>query len=309
MAPVLTANSPEWYAARGKYVGASEVAALFGCHPYISYFELWHRKAGNIQERMLDKQEAIQKGRFLENGVAEWVAWREGYRISQHARMVFHRRIPGWSATPDFSIGAPHRAGVGCLEIKVTGFVEDDECPVHWQIQLQSQLACTARGWGAVGALSTVPRTHLLTWEMERNELAITRIGEAIQRFWVSIEEGREPAPDYAEHADLIRQLHPVHKVNKVVDLTGDNSLGDLCARYLVAQQTEKAAQLEREQLRAEILDRIEDAHIAHAPGHRIKSKMIRASPPETLNALDIGRVLPGRAAFRALMIKEIDHV
>jgi predicted phage-related endonuclease len=33
---------------RAEHVGASEVAALFDCSPYLTCFELWHRKAGNI---------------------------------------------------------------------------------------------------------------------------------------------------------------------------------------------------------------------------------------------------------------------
>jgi predicted phage-related endonuclease len=33
---------------RASHVGASEAAALFDCSPYLTRFELWHRKAGNI---------------------------------------------------------------------------------------------------------------------------------------------------------------------------------------------------------------------------------------------------------------------
>jgi hypothetical protein len=33
---------------RASVVGASEVAALFDCSPYLTKFELWHRKKGNI---------------------------------------------------------------------------------------------------------------------------------------------------------------------------------------------------------------------------------------------------------------------
>jgi predicted phage-related endonuclease len=33
---------------RASVVGASEVAALFDASPWLTKFELWHRKAGNI---------------------------------------------------------------------------------------------------------------------------------------------------------------------------------------------------------------------------------------------------------------------
>jgi len=57
-----------WRAVRLTTVGASEIAALFGCHPYLSEYQLWLQKTGR-EIKDPDENLVMRRGRRLE-GVA-----------------------------------------------------------------------------------------------------------------------------------------------------------------------------------------------------------------------------------------------
>ena len=54
---------------RAAHVGASEYAALFDCSPYVTAFELFHRKAGNIDSPDLSDNERVEWGVRLEPAI------------------------------------------------------------------------------------------------------------------------------------------------------------------------------------------------------------------------------------------------
>jgi predicted phage-related endonuclease len=71
---------------RASHVGASEAAALFDCSPYLTRFELWHRKAGNIATPEFNalhdgtpEDERIYWGVRLEAAIIEAAKERYGY--------------------------------------------------------------------------------------------------------------------------------------------------------------------------------------------------------------------------------------
>lgn len=74
------ATEAAWHAERAKALGASEVAALFGAHPYITPLQLWTKKKeqGATTEEETERMEA---GHFAELKVAPWYAKRTGRRV------------------------------------------------------------------------------------------------------------------------------------------------------------------------------------------------------------------------------------
>jgi predicted phage-related endonuclease len=50
---------------RSTHVGASECAALFDCSPYVTRFELWHRRKGNVASPDLSDNERAEWGLWL----------------------------------------------------------------------------------------------------------------------------------------------------------------------------------------------------------------------------------------------------
>lgn len=45
----LTQNTPEWHQWRAQGIGASEIAALYGKHPYLTEYQLWLQKTGQAE--------------------------------------------------------------------------------------------------------------------------------------------------------------------------------------------------------------------------------------------------------------------
>jgi len=64
---------------RNEGVGASEIAALFGCHPYLSEYGLWARKTGLVEDK--PSTERLQNGRDFEVPILEIWSRRSGVPI------------------------------------------------------------------------------------------------------------------------------------------------------------------------------------------------------------------------------------
>ncbi len=58
--------SPEqWAGLRSQCVGASEVAALFNCHPYLTANKLYHIKRGNLKRVEADDKALANFGHMM----------------------------------------------------------------------------------------------------------------------------------------------------------------------------------------------------------------------------------------------------
>src|SRR3546814_14288653 len=64
ISPILAGDGDDAF--RSSVVGASEVSALFGCNPWLTEFELWHRKAGNVATPDFAHNERTFWGTILE---------------------------------------------------------------------------------------------------------------------------------------------------------------------------------------------------------------------------------------------------
>lgn len=290
---------------RRSFIGGSEVAALFGLHPHLTPFELWHRKAGSLPEPDLSDSAAVQAGIFLEPAVAAWVADRTGWKIQKVRRHLVHSDLPFLAGSLDYEV-VGHDRGAGVLEIKTTdSFVarmwDEGDPPMHYELQLQTYLGITGRAWGAIAVL--VGGNDLRLFERERRPKTIEKIEAAAAAFWASVREGREPTPDFRVDADVIAALYRSAQRGKMVDLTGDNYLSDLCARWIDSGERMRAAEAEREAIKAELLTKIGDASIAMCGDHKISAAEVAPSPDKTVTADMVGSVLKGRSGYRRFTI------
>src|ERR1700743_2208396 len=94
----------EWLTLRGKYVGASESAALFGVQAAyaLDHFALHHVKAGNPPPPQVGGPR-VQWGKRLEIIVAEAVAEEHGYMVYK-GRYAINDDCLGMAASLDFEI-------------------------------------------------------------------------------------------------------------------------------------------------------------------------------------------------------------
>lgn len=288
---------PARQAMRARHIGASEVAALFGLSPYLTLFELWHIKAGNLPAPDLSGSDRIFWGTVLEPAVAEGAAAMKGWKVRKVHRYSVHPRIPGMGASLDYEIVA-HEHGPGCLEIKNVDWIvyrdtwEDGEAPLHIELQLQHQMACTSRSWGAIAAL--IGGNDLRVIERPRRLKTIEKIETAVAAFWQSIEAGTPPKPDFQADGATLSALYRDSIGGKVVDLSTDNRLADLCAIYKASGAAESAAEKEKAAAKAEMLEKIGDAERAICGPYSISAKTVAG-----------GHVSYDREAYRGFRVTE----
>ena len=146
MAPSDAAALDAWHAARARVVGASEVAALFGCSPHTSHWSLWQIKAGRVAAPDLSGDQRVTWGLRLESVIADAVAEERGWTILPGGHRT-SSRVEGWGCTLDREIGD---RGGGVLEVKNVDWLVrkrewGDEPPPHILLQLQAQLGVTGR--------------------------------------------------------------------------------------------------------------------------------------------------------------------
>jgi predicted phage-related endonuclease len=264
-------SEQHWHELRSKTVGASEVAALFDASPYLTKFELWHRKKGNLSGEFEDDERKFW-GRKLEPAIAAGVAEQRGWKLIKPEGYYFHPTVAGMGCTPDFLIDDPVR-GLGAMEVKNIDYLQfrcswtGSEPPLCYILQLQDQLACTGVSWGCIAAL--VAGNDPAVFIYDRHEQAIARIEQAVTAFWKSIADNIEP-PVVSEDYEIIRELYP-SAFRPEIDLTADNQLPALCADALMAQAQRMAAEKREKQIKAEIINRLKDAEAAKCSGFFIR--------------------------------------
>lgn len=75
-------SDEQWHALRAPNVGGSQIAALLGCHPYLTAYQLWAQKTGRIVGET--DNAAMERGREMEPIAVK--------------RLI--RKYPDWQITP-----------------------------------------------------------------------------------------------------------------------------------------------------------------------------------------------------------------
>lgn len=137
-------GSDEWLEARRFAIGGSEIATVCGLSPWMTREALLAEKLGETERRK--SSDAMNRGTFLEAGIADWVAFEKGlvYDDAASAATWQHPEYPWAIANPD-------RVTVDGLlvEIKTVanrdtdngwGRAGTDEVPLLYAAQVQYQL-------------------------------------------------------------------------------------------------------------------------------------------------------------------------
>lgn len=207
---IANANTPEWYATRNKYIGASEAAAACGLSEWMTPLELFARKRGQLPE--IEDNDAMRMGRRLEPIIRDEFCHATGAEIEVYpCPMVRHPTIEFMSATPDVKL-----VGGELLECKATtwrmasklGDEGSDFVPESWLCQVQQQMAVMGADVAHIAAL--IDGRTLRRFIVERNELLIHAIIEAETELWERIKNNDPPEPNWnhARTPDLIRKMH-----------------------------------------------------------------------------------------------------
>ncbi len=271
---------------RTRWVGASEVAALFGCHPQLSLYKLWHIKAGNIEADDLDDVERVQAGQFMEPSIAAWASHKWEWDLVKVTQYSPHSTIAGMGSSMDYA--TPGEAGMEPVEIKnvdrsifykpgsgwSTEGLELVDAPVYFLIQVQHQLACwpgIPQGW----IVPCVGGNRIFRMPIARHDAMIRKIEERVAWFWGTIERGEEPTPDFEKDNTTITKLYKGLGL-EAVDLTGSARAQILCAEYMMNHVQETTAKKGKEAAMAELKFLMNDARAANIDGYQIKASHIK---------------------------------
>lgn len=232
------ATEAEWLAARRQAIGASEVAALFGLSTHTSPFRLWAEKSGFAEPVDLSSEPFVKRGRRLEQFVADDYAENTGHEVTNLGQFALRRDEKSKAvATLDREIKAPER-GPGALECKTAhAFLAhswDDGAPLVYQIQLQTQLACTGWDWGVLACL--IAGDDFRHFEYQRNDELIAIIREKVAAFWKCVESGSPPEPDAHDATRAaLKQMFP-EAVYDAIELPADAALLDVSLQQAKAE-------------------------------------------------------------------------
>lgn len=327
MTEIHFASREEWLALRRKYVGASEVAALFGCQPNyaMSHWTLWQVKAGRMAEPDVtgDRPEA---GLIYEPATAEKAA-RMLNLDARKAGYWVHQTVNGMGATPDRLCRAMrggiasewleergiHPDAIGNLECKMVNGIEYKrswgiEPPYHILLQDQHQKACTGAEWGVIFAC--IGGSTWVHWFTGRRPIIIKAIEDHVTDFWLSIEEGREPPIDGSNSTSAaLRTLYSTDDSDdEPVDLSEDNELPELCRNHLMLSALRAQYAAAEQESRNGILAKLKKHRAAWCNGFTIKATLIKSTPDRVITESNIGTVIPGRSAWRRLTVREVQN-
>lgn len=137
--------SPTQKAIRLTGTGGSEIAAIAGVNPWSSAFDVYLTKVDGLE---IEANEAMERGTFLEDGVARWYAHRRGSKFAPVTGTIRHASNPYAICTPDRLVELDAYT-FRDLSIKVPGptygretWGEDgsDDVPTMYLLQLQWEL-------------------------------------------------------------------------------------------------------------------------------------------------------------------------
>ena len=295
---------------RAQHVGASEVAALFDCSPYLTRFELWHRKQGNIATPAFNAvaddgtpdDERIYWGVRLEAAIIEAAKERYGYIDRDQVAQLSNGN--GLGGHPDRRVICPER-GPGILEVKTADWLVrkqwGDEPPMHYLLQSQAYQGLDQVEWGDV--LVLVGGNKLERFRYTFRPKIYAEIEKRVAEFWQSIEANEPPPPDYTKDLDTITELTREGSDDVTVDLRTDNFAADAAARFLWAREARTKAQAEEDAAKAELLDKLGAAGVGLLSNFTVRATTVAAVPERV--ALP-GEIINGRRSYRRISVKEL---
>lgn len=316
------ASEAEWHALRSGDVTSTECAALFGCSPYATEYELYHRKTGQLVIEFETNSRMIW-GNRLEAAIAYGVAEDYGLIVQpkKHYMRITDIRM---GSSFDFEVvGLADKfdgdetfrdlyresqsilievKNVDGLQFKRSWIADGDalEAPPHIELQIQHQMEVADADFVIVAPLvgGNTPRPFY----RRRNRQYGQMIRERVAEFWRKVDAGQPPAPDFSKDGDTIAQLL-ANDNGETVDMSGNNRLAELAAEYTAAAADEKAAKARKDAAKAESLLLIGEAAKVVGSGFSISATSVKGSEGRLITEADVGRRIGGRSGYRGFKI------
>jgi hypothetical protein len=269
-------NRARWLGWRKKNLGASEIAALFGVHPFLTAYKLWALKSGLIEED--DDSLVKRRGRHFERTAID-ILREENPKWSIHrGRRYYWDDETRLGATPDVDVDTLLDTtalghGVGVIQIKTVGQwawkkywhnPEGEVVAPDW-VAIQASQEAYFRGatWAAVFPLVWDVDVPLIQVPLKMH--LIRTIERLAEDFWRRVRDNEPYPPDWGRDAALFLDLHRDDS-GSTVDLSSDQVFAGLIkARQKLAaiEKRGREAAEERTPIDAQIVSRMGNAAVA----------------------------------------------
>lgn len=235
-------------ARRGRYIGASEMAAVMGLNPWQSGWDVWARKTGLVPET--EANEAMQLGTELEPSVLNWAATQLGPLIRNQWRV--YTPMPILSSTLDAIVAADATPVEAKTAGILRGFASEewgepgtDEIPLHIIIQTHVQMMTGEADHCHVPAL--LAGRGFLLFAVERNKGLCEMIAQAAEKFWHNNVEKVIPPLNCSPSMETIKRINRIP--DTVVDIHDQ-----IVEQWMIAKEAEKQAADNLEEKKAALL-------------------------------------------------------
>lgn len=263
-----------WLEERRKGIGSSDAAGILGVSPWASPLSVWADKMGiGAEDDSGDEKEIFIWGHLLEPVILAEFARRAGLDVEHHdqEQVVAHPDVTTHMAcTPDgyvLMVTDGVMVRLYLIEIKTTSLWNADAwadgVPLHYQVQVQHQMACTGLDHAFVVVL--IGGQELRWYEVDRNDRFIATLERECREFWeLYVETGEQP-PSRGTAADVaaLVAMHPDDS-GETIELPAESLAWD--SRLLEVKAEIKTLTAQKEELESQIKAAIGAATIGELP-------------------------------------------
>lgn len=234
----------QWHELRAAHVGGSEVAALFDESPYLSRYRLWLYKSKKLDAPDLSNNERVQAGQHLEHGALHWANAKWGFDFRPAKVYAKHPTVVGMGCTPDgldYTRGRPVLAQVKFVdrnEFSQKWEAKGDtitHAPLHIMLQVQHELEVMQLD--DCHLIVVVGGNRIVQMLCKRDHEISSMLRKEVMGFWLSIELGDMPAPNFETDGQVIKEFRK--RLPVVIDLTLEGEYAHQLAANWVAQKVE----------------------------------------------------------------------
>jgi predicted phage-related endonuclease len=265
---------------RTQFVGASEVAALFGLHSFLTPLQLYLQKTGAIEGA--SENYAMRRGRHLEPAIASLYAEESGSKLLLCQQTLAHPTHKGLAATPDYvdekeiphEMKSIYEMKQEAVEWPESGKVVMNPVPAEAHImQLNTQIACLDAGRGIIknGILIyfDLSKGSYFVFNHQYDAEMDALIGEATAKFWKRVEDKNPPTAD-GDDLSVIHKLFAKNAKDETLNLVDDMEFAGYAKAFLENKDLAKKYQALSDDAKAKFEQRMGDARFAYTKGFKV---------------------------------------
>jgi predicted phage-related endonuclease len=278
----------EWLSMRKNTIGASEVACLFGEHPFLTPYQLFMQKTGRVEKKFAEtviKESSIHLPPTERGNVQEASAFELLGKL-RPTWQITPNQIPGgrffvdsetrMSSTPDAFLIDPAREGGGTVQVKTVaslafdkGWKDEDkevQFPTYVGIQATVDAALSGCSWACASAMVSNFGIDLFLVDVPIHAKLMQAIRAKVKDFWRRVAEDDPPPPDYSKDGKTLASLY-ADSNDSEIELTGDRIVTVLAAREELKKREADGADAAKQR-------KVYDAEIIHILGNAERGRL-----------------------------------